>query len=124
MVEAGTASVEANMQEQVTGKGKGAELPGPGGAWGGSDEVDGAERGGVVAAGSQAVSLHQQEALQEGEPLEELRQRHLLLPGGAAEVREDRLHTWRGGRGSRAQVRQERTISKPRCIRTIPKLTE
>lgn len=101
LAEAGTASVEANMQEHATGKGKGAELPGPGGAWSGSDEVGGAERGGIVAAGSQAVSLHQQEALQEGEPLEELRQRHLLLPGDTAEVREDRLHTWSRDRGDK-----------------------
>lgn len=36
------------------------------------------------------MSLHQQETLQEGEPVEELEQRHLLLPGGAAELREHR----------------------------------
>lgn len=34
------------------------------------------------------MSLHQQETLQEGDPVEKLGQRHLLLPGGAAEVRE------------------------------------
>lgn len=65
-------------------------LPGSGGALCGGEEVGGAQSGAVVAAGAQAVSLHQQETLQEGDPVEELGQRHLLLPGGAAELREHR----------------------------------
>lgn len=67
-------------------EGEGAELPGSGGALGGGEEVGGAESSTIVAAGAQTVSLHQQETLQEGNPVEELRQRHLLLPGDTAEL--------------------------------------
>lgn len=39
------------------------------------------------------MSLHQQETLQEGDSVEELRQRPLLLLGYSAEVQEHRLQT-------------------------------
>ncbi len=73
--------------------GEGEELPGSGGALGGGEEEGGAESSSVVAAGAQTVSLHQQETLQEGNSVKELRQRHLLLPGDTAELREHRPQT-------------------------------
>lgn len=40
------------------------------------------------------MSLHQQEVLQEGHSVKEFGQRHLLLPGDAAELGEHRPQTW------------------------------
>lgn len=78
---------EAARWEGLPGQGGG--LPGSGGALRGGEKVGGAQRGTVVAAGAQTVSLHQQEVLKEGHPVKELRKCHLLLPGGTAELRED-----------------------------------
>lgn len=66
------------------------ELPGFGGALRGGEKVGGAQGATIVAAGAQTVSLHQQEVLEEGHPVKELRECHLLLPGCTAELREDR----------------------------------
>lgn len=63
---------------------------------GGGEKVGGAQSCTVVEARAQAVGLHQQEALQEGNSVEELRQRHLLLPGDATELREHGAQPWRG----------------------------
>lgn len=65
-------------------------LPGSGGALGGGEKKGSTESSSVVAAGAQTVSLHHQEALEEGDSVEELRQCHLLLPGHTAELGEDR----------------------------------
>lgn len=73
----------------------GGQLPGSGGARCGGDEERGAESSSIVAAGAQTLSLHQQETLEEGDSVEELGQRPLLLSGGSAEVQEHRLQTWK-----------------------------
>lgn len=69
------------------------ELPGSGGALRGGEKIGSAQGGTVVAARAQTVSLHQQKVLKEGDPVKELRECHLLLPGGTAELREDRPQT-------------------------------
>lgn len=85
-------------------------LPGSGGALGGGEEEGSEESSSIVAAGAQTVSLHQQEALQEGNSVKEFRQRHLLLPGDTAELREHCPQTWETDRWKIETGKEQRWV--------------
>ena len=71
-----------------------SRVPRAGRVGGAGEEEGGAEAGRVVEAGAQGVGLQEHEALQEGDPVEELRQDHLLLPGGVRHLGEQLPHPY------------------------------
>lgn len=67
------------------------------------------------------MSLHQQEILQEGNSVEEFRQRHMLLPGDTAELREHRPQTWERETGEDRDGWRQREFLRifPPCIKSL-----